>query len=407
MALAHDAPDGAGWLTRVLTTDFCPWANRFVYWLKEPVGWFALATLASVIVGLYLAPIGWTIAACLLAIIVVGMAWPWIAVRAAVCSLRPEVDRVHEDEHCHLTFAVRNRLPLPLWGMAVEGYLDRRDDEGDADQEDLPTVALAYVRGLSICSYRFAIQPSLRGRYPNATTSISCSFPFGIWTARRPLEEVTPVTVWPKIYPIAGRNEDCGQWTTLDGEGSRRDGHGDFIGIREYRIGDRMKHINWVSTARADRLIVTERGAPENPAWDVVIDVRDGRCRDEIADQVRVAASILANLHSRATPIRLCLNRQALAVRRGDEGFVQMMDALADVPIDGTTGACEVSARPSVASITISTDVQGNVTVCMVNPDANGRLGTRHAHHLIDRTGDLALQMKSFWSEKHHAEAVA
>lgn len=60
MAISHDPPQKIGWLPRPLTTDFWPWANRFVYWLKEPVGWFVLATAVSIMImiGLYLAPIG-------------------------------------------------------------------------------------------------------------------------------------------------------------------------------------------------------------------------------------------------------------------------------------------------------------------------------------------------------------
>ncbi len=58
MAIVHAAPDEQGWLSRLMTTDFFPWANRFVYWLKEPIGWFALATAISVMIGLYFSPIG-------------------------------------------------------------------------------------------------------------------------------------------------------------------------------------------------------------------------------------------------------------------------------------------------------------------------------------------------------------
>ena len=87
MAIVHDAVAGKNWPARLLTTDFCPWSNRFVYWLKEPVGWFFLATLTSVIVGLYLAPIGWTLAASLTSVMAVGVVWPAIAVRAVNCTL--------------------------------------------------------------------------------------------------------------------------------------------------------------------------------------------------------------------------------------------------------------------------------------------------------------------------------
>ncbi|MEM6471796.1 MAG: DUF58 domain-containing protein, partial [Planctomycetota bacterium] len=51
MADVHDAPSGKSRVNSFFTTDFCPWANRFVYWLKEPVGWFVIATAISVLVG--------------------------------------------------------------------------------------------------------------------------------------------------------------------------------------------------------------------------------------------------------------------------------------------------------------------------------------------------------------------
>ena len=154
MALVHDARKEQSWLACVLTTDFCPWANRFVYWLKEPIGWFVIAFAASVIVGMYANPVGWTIAAALACIILVGMIWPLIAVWASSCELRPEVDAVHEDSSCRMIFSTRNRLPLPLWGLAVEGYLDCEDDES------LPVVALlacaAYLC-CGLCDHRTSV----------------------------------------------------------------------------------------------------------------------------------------------------------------------------------------------------------------------------------------------------------
>ena len=38
-----------------LNHDFCPWANRYVYWLKQPIGWFILAAAAALAIGLSVA----------------------------------------------------------------------------------------------------------------------------------------------------------------------------------------------------------------------------------------------------------------------------------------------------------------------------------------------------------------
>ena len=72
---------GISRINSVANHDFCPWANRYVYWLKEPVGWFLIATLASLLVGAFLSPIGWSVAAGLAAILALGLGFPWLAVR--------------------------------------------------------------------------------------------------------------------------------------------------------------------------------------------------------------------------------------------------------------------------------------------------------------------------------------
>ncbi len=112
-------------ISRLLTTDFCPQLNRYVYWLKEPIGWFALAAVASLLVGAFLSPIGWTLAAGLTALILAGLALPWIAVRFSECRLEPINEEFSEMESNQLLLTVRNRLPIPLWGLMIKGYLQR------------------------------------------------------------------------------------------------------------------------------------------------------------------------------------------------------------------------------------------------------------------------------------------
>ncbi len=112
--------------------------------------------------------------------------------RVVRAGLQPVVDEVHEGQACELILSIRNAFPLPLWGLVIEGYLDR---EGDDVQ---PTTALACVPGLSQADYRLAVCPSLRGRYPVVKPMIACAFPFGIWTARRSADDCSPLTVLPK-----------------------------------------------------------------------------------------------------------------------------------------------------------------------------------------------------------------
>ena len=355
MAIVHEVPKPISGLSRCLTTDFCPWANRFLYWLKEPIGWFALATVTSVVIGLHFSPIGWTLAGSLVAIMLVGIAWPLVAIHVTTCQLRPESECVHEDDECRMMVSVRNRLPLPVWGLAIEGYLDCRDPSNFNEAQTIPTVALACVSPSSVVDFGITVRPALRGRYPVSPPQVSCSFPFGIWTARRPLASCGSLTVWPKIFPVAGVCPIVGRAAADTGDGLRCDQHGDFVGVRAYRRGDSAKHIHWVASAKADTLIVTQRGGPECVELDVWVDTAadpvagghgGGRLakHEGLADRIRLAASVLVHLHQRDVPMRVTIGDRHLKPPRGARGRRQILDALADVP-PGGTGAIRRSAE--------------------------------------------------------------
>ena len=59
-------------LTELLNTDFCPWANRYVYWLKKPLGILIVAAAASLLCGIFVAPQGYVIAGTIAATIVLA-----------------------------------------------------------------------------------------------------------------------------------------------------------------------------------------------------------------------------------------------------------------------------------------------------------------------------------------------
>lgn len=356
MARERTARSGSAALARVFTHDFCPGANRYVYWLKEPVGWLILAAAASLLIGLFANPAGWTLAAALVAIIAVGMLWPLAATAAATAHLRPEVAHVHEGEPCRMILSVRNRLPIPIWGLAVEGYLGG-DGGGD---EAAPTVALASVPPLCTADFPVSIRPAWRGRYPVKSPKLACAFPFGIWTARRALASAQPLTVWPTIYPVSGRCSLPGLAASRFGEGQRAGHDGDPVGVRPFRRGDSPRHIHWAQSARQDEWIVTERSGPQCVDVDVVVDTRlhdlgasaaspRRPTREVLAWRIRIAASLLVNLHASGIPCRLWLSGRVISVEHGQRGRQRILDALTDVPLDGDPRSAPLEQTPAGA----------------------------------------------------------
>ncbi|TWT50921.1 hypothetical protein Pla22_36640 [Rubripirellula amarantea] len=409
MAIVHAAPDEQGWLSRLMTTDFCPWANRFVYWLKEPIGWFALATAISIMIGLYFSPIGWTLAASLTAIMAIGMAWPWIAVRVTVCGLQPETAAVHEDASCRMVLSVHNRIPMTVWGLAIEGYLDC-DSTTDLS-ESAPTVGLACVPPLCVADYAVEVTPTMRGHYPVSVPQVACSFPFGIWTARRPVREVQSLTVWPIAHRIAGMLPLVGLANADQGDGSRGGQSGDFVGVRSLRRGDSAKHINWVASARSDSLIVTERGGPQSVTLEVFVDTRNDSGRDALARRIRAAASVLSSLHQSRIETRVRLGDQLLKYRPDSGGRRRMLDALASVPMDGEECRDHVPNHAH-ASVRITGALNDDtssesVVVTIENPRGGRRAGGNRRQIVIGPREDLQAAMADLWREVRDVAAAA
>ncbi len=107
-------------LACALNHDFCPGVNRYVYWLKQPIGWFVLAAAAAAFIGFSVSPQALFVFAAILVVIVVGVAWPWVGLRGISCELAFDRRRASEGSTVRVLITVVNRWPFPVWGLAVE-----------------------------------------------------------------------------------------------------------------------------------------------------------------------------------------------------------------------------------------------------------------------------------------------
>jgi len=400
-------------LTSVLVTDFCPWANRYVYWLKEPIGWFVIAFAISILVGLHISAVGWVLASVLGSVIGIGMVWPWIVVRAAYCELRPGLSEIHEGQSCDLVLAVRNRMPFPLWGLAIEGYLDRQGDELQ------PTIALACVPLASEAEYRLKVSPALRGLYPVRPPKIACSMPFGLWTAHRSLASFEPLTVFPAISRIQDDPQWVGGRLSENGEGMRVGEAGEPLGVREFRSGDRLRNVHWIHTARTGTLTVCERGGPQQQQVDIVLDVSNPTTadverrlwlREAFARRVRVAASIAVALHGRHVPLRLVVGDQLVMISSGGGGRRRLLTVFAEVPADGVESegnglSANLAVRPSNqrSAVIVSGSLTGEVSITlgrqMGRSDSRSGYAVSASETVITTAHSLDSQLARFWRD--------
>ena len=380
MSSDHTTPpddDAIELLTRAdfaLTNDFCPWANKYVYWLKNPFWVLVLAIAGSVACGIFLNPLVFILTGLLLGVTGLGVVLPWIAVRGIECRVVFDIPRTRVGTPAIVRLAIRNRWPIPVWGLSlIKGFA--RENTADGDEG----VALARVPGWQTVEYSWPFEPIRRGLYPNAQAEVETGFPFGLFRAQKPVEIEGQLTVWPETVRLEGMPDTSESQQTEEQFSERRVGEfGDMMGTRHFRDGDSLRRVHWAQTARQQTMIVTERQAPAMTSVRVVLDLSeashpepDREATVELA--VQTAASICESLHRQHSRVELSVGDQVLIAGDAAAGFHRVMDTLAVVAVYESS-ASEPSRRHGF-EIHVTTD---------------GGFKTGHRHQVIVGATDKA-----------------
>jgi uncharacterized protein (DUF58 family) len=176
-----------------------------------------------------------------------------------------------------------------------------------------------------------------RGEYLFSPPAISSGDPFGLFTAKRQMEEaVVPIarlTVFPRPFPIDYLSIASNlSWSISGLEPTNQAGAaGDFLGTREYRPGDSVRTIHWPLSARMGELIVKE--FERNAATEVVIfldldaNAAWGRGRGHTLEYAtRIAASVAEYAARRGNAVGLVAHSsQWITVPPGKGAYHQEM----------------------------------------------------------------------------------
>lgn len=319
---------------RALDRDYFPSLDRATRRVRHPLAALGVAAVASFLVGLGIAPQGFVACGALSAVMVVGALWPWIVMRGVQATLRFPSVRAREGESVVVELTVRNRWPLPLWGVAVErGF--RRARERSRDEAADVALSLTRIAPWSRQTYRWTFTPSVRGEYPTSTPRLTTSFPFGVWQAEAAISVEGSLLVWPRwaeLESTNGNRRTAFAWGAPD---DRTPGdEGETIGVREYRRGDGLRHVHWRQSARHGRLIVRERQRSVSSALRIVVDAtpeHHGSLQDEDSLEwaLRIAASLAQLAWRRGEAAELTLGSDVYRTMRGPDGLPPLLDALA------------------------------------------------------------------------------
>ena len=341
-------------IAAALNHDFCPSANSYVYWLKQPVGWVACGTFASILVGLFIGPQGYVLTGAFLTLLVLGVSWPWLCMRGLSCEVSFDDSRSIEGEPTIVTLDIVNRLPIPAFGLMIQGQflqdLNHEDDE--------IVVGLKRAAGCSISSFQWSLTPKRRGRLPVESPQLVTGFPFGLYQISKPIKVAGSTIVWPNCDTAETIVETVGKQFAIDASASRQAGNeGDTIGVRNYRFGDSVRNIHWSHTARHNRLIIRERQSSTQTPIRIVLDLTrvhhsGNGSQSTYENVIRLAASVCSELHRHQCQIDLvCVgfNENTPYKSNNHRGVKPLMDFLALLPqLDDESAFAKSAAFASI-----------------------------------------------------------
>lgn len=228
--------------------------------------------------------------------------YPALSLREHMTEPTPEREAfVREPEPGEIT---RNRFDRALlyyrWQWLVDQVRVVR-------QEDSPMFSL---QPRSNANVPMQVEPLKRGVMRLEDMQIARTDRFGLLKALRlvPTERHETITVLPKRYPLpalrlGGRSRYQPAGSLAGGSVGQSD---EFIGLREYRYGDPLRHLHWKSWARLGKPIVREFEDEFFPRYALALDTFAAYDRHNVFEEaVSVAASFAFALDTKESLLDL------------------------------------------------------------------------------------------------------
>ena len=358
-ASAQSTRSWTEFLNTCLNYDFCPWANRWVYWLKHPLVGISVAAVAAGLCGLFVAPQAWLLSLGLISVCVIGLIWPAISIWGTRLEVVFDQAWCTEQSPTLIRVRVTNSLPWPVWGLSVAGGF----------QGNEVIVSFTRAGGWRTTEFLWEFTPQQRGVYPKSPLLLETAFPFGVWKARRLVQVSGELLVKPRPVALDSIPDIGGGQALEEIFSDRKTGDfGDVTGTRPFRQGDSLRRVHWSLTARMNRLICCERQAAMQSTAQVFLDVVADHHRGSGAEAslewaIRIFAGICQELSQQGVHVLAIVGRETIPIQSGKQGIERLLLKLARLPAQGLPRELAgrgMSSKPGEFVIGVLTDLSAD-----------------------------------------------
>ncbi len=241
------------------------------------------------------------------------------------------------DEPMVLQYRLTNRK----WFMPTFGVLLRElDGPATGALRGEPHGWLLHLGPRAATYAEAACWAARRGRVGLRRIELSTTFPFGLVEKRVVFEQAQQTVVYPRLHRLQRRllAEVRAREPSGTRPGNHSGGSEEFIGLREYQHGDRIKNIDWKRSAHHGELLTREMTRLSPTRLMVLLDLRpEQRSSEDIAERaISLAASVICEAHRDGFEVGLCVvgaNGPTWPPRHSRWHRMEMLRALAEIDL--------------------------------------------------------------------------
>lgn len=258
----------------------------------------------------------------------------------AVTARRPRVvvsrevypDRVQRGRPAFARLRVHNDGPRRHGGFTAGDWVDG----------GYHSVAVRALAPGADAVQHYDLPTTRRGRLQVGPLTLERVDPLGLGRTRMTTGDTATMWVHPRCYPVralvAGFPRHHHEGRTGD---QSPNGSLDLRDVREYVVGDEVRHLHWKATARTARLMVGDYVDPDQPRFTVLLDTRSELVGGEpFEEAVDLAASLVTAAGGAGYWCRLVTSGGVdLRPRGGPQAVRRLLDELSELtPAGGAAG---------------------------------------------------------------------
>jgi uncharacterized protein (DUF58 family) len=247
------------------------------------------------------------------AALVISLAWTILEYFLVKVSLsRSVVGQVDELDTLEISLVIRNKSFFPAFNLLIQDNLTCA-----AGPERLKKVQIDYLLAQEEEKINYSCFCYKRGRYILGAIAVYFFDPFGIFFIKKTYPVYSEVYVYPRTFKIRDFPElikGVVPWFGINSSRSSGD-EDEFFAIREYKSGDPINRIHWISTARKNKLIIKQFQPQSFFRATIIFNLRKtdnfGEGRESVSEYIiRLVASVAKYLLDKNVSVEIIAEAQ-------------------------------------------------------------------------------------------------